>query len=503
MRCSPPNSHSTYDAMDIGSREPLVVELVVPHDAGPGTKLEYVAPDGQELRLTVPDGVPPGSIMTLTQDPQTLVWRCMAEPGDSRQDGLESPGATHQLHELNTFHDAFTAPAIEAPSPVVTRHSSQIHSGSGSSASSAARHVVPGVRTAAPAVSYATPIQPSPAVVIRQGVPSYSPPVAAVVRRSYAAPEEQARATENRPSYTPPPVPIQGRPSYTPPPGAIQGRPSYTPPAIMAASPMQMRPLSHVPPVVQSASYAPPAAIEPVAQYPSYAPPPMVVRESRPSYTPPVAMMERRPSYTPLPLSGAGVPIARLAQAGGDSHLLPSVVPAQQITRQSSYVPPPRGGAQTPSYAPPPMGGPSITTLPSQEQMPLAAMAAQLALQQQQQMQQQPMGGSAVGLQQMQPSGLQLGFPNLPFIQPQIGLPLMNMMGGQGSMTMPGGGHSMVGSFVPPPDLSAMGAMGATMNGPLPPLGHQLGHGMAGSHVMPGAHAGLHPMNQSPLAACG
>merc|ERR1719410_2284369 len=64
---------------DAVHEEPLKVSMVVPEGALPGTKLQYAAPDGQELRLTVPDGVPPGSLMTLTQDPVTKQWKCMAE----------------------------------------------------------------------------------------------------------------------------------------------------------------------------------------------------------------------------------------------------------------------------------------------------------------------------------------------------------------------------------------------------------------------------------------
>jgi len=60
--------HSTPARVYNERQEPLVITIVVPEEAMPGTKLEYTAPDGQELSLTVPPNVPPGSLMTLTQE---------------------------------------------------------------------------------------------------------------------------------------------------------------------------------------------------------------------------------------------------------------------------------------------------------------------------------------------------------------------------------------------------------------------------------------------------
>jgi len=97
--------------------EPLIVELVVPDDAPPGTKLEYIAPDGQELRLTVPDGVPPGSIMTLTQDPATGAWRCMAEPGDRQEMPYGSPPATAPVPEAPRVVTEQPAAYVSATAP--------------------------------------------------------------------------------------------------------------------------------------------------------------------------------------------------------------------------------------------------------------------------------------------------------------------------------------------------------------------------------------------------
>ncbi|CAJ1394341.1 unnamed protein product [Effrenium voratum] len=73
-------------AQDCIPVEEQEITLTVPAIAQPGMKLQYRTPDGQELRLTVPEGVPPGSVLTLTQDPATKQWKCMAEPADEPPD---------------------------------------------------------------------------------------------------------------------------------------------------------------------------------------------------------------------------------------------------------------------------------------------------------------------------------------------------------------------------------------------------------------------------------
>eukprot|EP00443_Scrippsiella_acuminata_P088332 CAMPEP_0115448830 /NCGR_PEP_ID=MMETSP0271-20121206/40688_1 /TAXON_ID=71861 /ORGANISM="Scrippsiella trochoidea, Strain CCMP3099" /LENGTH=156 /DNA_ID=CAMNT_0002874953 /DNA_START=122 /DNA_END=588 /DNA_ORIENTATION=- len=59
---------------------PASFTVVVPEDAVPGAPLKHTTPDGKELDLVVPAGVPPGSVLTLTQDPATGGWSCTAEP---------------------------------------------------------------------------------------------------------------------------------------------------------------------------------------------------------------------------------------------------------------------------------------------------------------------------------------------------------------------------------------------------------------------------------------
>jgi len=510
--------------------EPLIVELVVPDDAPPGTKLEYIAPDGQELRLTVPDGVPPGSIMTLTQDPATGAWRCMAEPGDRQEMPYGSPPATAPVPEAPRVvteqpaaYVSATAPSAAAVAGTTTRYVSR--GGPGSSTSSAAR-------------------------------PAAGPRVATTV--TYAAPQVI-------------------RPSYTPPPAVVTGGPSYTPPVAVQASSVMRSPSYVPPPAVQPAviqhSYTPPPVME---QRPSYVPPGAVyVHENRPSYTPPpVGVMEQRPSYTPLPQvlpGGATYPMGRAVQPGLDPHTMAATTVAiqpQHIVQQmglnqaSSYVPPPVQqplGPNRPSYVPPPVG-PSITTLPTQDNMP-APPNFQMGMPPSGHL---PGSSPGMGMPQMAPPmgpGMahpQMGLPppmglqGLQFMQPQFGLPPMGLLGapapmGQGpaswgggqnmnfppggqSMSFPPGGHSMNfppgggsqsmsfppggnNGMMPPPFMqpdqaNGFGVAGGAIGGTGPAFGGmpQLPYGqtMPGNVGQHGGHPGMStPMNQPPLMACG
>lgn len=58
---------------------PLRTSVVVPPGAAPGSSVPFRTPDGRELDLTVPDGVPPGSVLMLTLDPITQSWKCTVE----------------------------------------------------------------------------------------------------------------------------------------------------------------------------------------------------------------------------------------------------------------------------------------------------------------------------------------------------------------------------------------------------------------------------------------
>lgn len=99
--------------------EPLTMTVVVPERATAGMKMRCTVPDGQELRLTVPEGVPPGSVMTLTQDPETKQWKCMAEPADDPFPP-EMPEAQNSLYESGGI--PMPRPPSTAPGPPVRHH---------------------------------------------------------------------------------------------------------------------------------------------------------------------------------------------------------------------------------------------------------------------------------------------------------------------------------------------------------------------------------------------
>jgi len=495
--------HATVDCgppME-AAEEPPVIELYVPDDALPGTKLEWIAPDGQELRLTVPEGVPPGSLMTLSQDPATGKWKCMAEPGEPEEHlvlpSVRGGGATYETSPGYTVPatDYAVSPGLVAEAPPVTRYRT---SHPGTSVSSAARPVTAG-----------RPVNHS--YMPGQGDHVYTPPVLV--------------ATPMRPSYTPPPVvhTVTRAPSYTPPGGssALIRPPSYVPPPTVQQPSLTARP-----------SYTPPPVVE---RMPSYTPTPVVVRESRPSYTPPpVAVLEQRPSYTPLPqILAGGVshshpsggashshPVARVSRPTPEASIMATTVSIQpqQIVQQlgagqaASYVPPPATIVQaSPSYIPPVLpvaypqagqegvaSGPSITTLPPQDQMialpqlgahagmpAQGSMAASMPGMGMHQMTHQvgsPMAAHTIGIPPMNLQGMQ-------FFQPQIGLPPL--------------AHGLMGT---PPLVQPMGFQGGAAGAAFGGLGQMPAHPLPGQSG--GYNCGVqppvqHPMSQPPLMACG
>ena len=70
--------------------------LTVPESAQPGNKLQRRMADGQELVLTMRKAVPPGSLLTLTQNLLTKAWKCsLVKCRDVGQEVLPStPPAT-------------------------------------------------------------------------------------------------------------------------------------------------------------------------------------------------------------------------------------------------------------------------------------------------------------------------------------------------------------------------------------------------------------------------
>jgi len=95
--------------------EPVTISMVVPREAVAGIRLRCAAPDGTELCLTLPEGVPPGSRMTVSRDPVTGAWKCVAEPADESDAPVEpsrpsepqaQPGSQHSNRGLPLPRDA-------------------------------------------------------------------------------------------------------------------------------------------------------------------------------------------------------------------------------------------------------------------------------------------------------------------------------------------------------------------------------------------------------------
>jgi len=233
--------------------EPNTETFVVPEGATPGTKLMYNAPDGQELRLTVPDGVPPGSVMTLTQDPVTKQWKCMAEPPELPAADPEPPQAQGPVSYA-------APPAVSSYLPPqyhpIMAHPSQAGLMMPQAHMPVNLSYVP-PPMAQPPMAHLAPSQVDPS---RFNPPRQDPnmPCAALLpQRSHIS-----QAMEQRPSYTPPPVFQDQRPSYVPMPQVLPAHParpggaSYVPPPGVA---MPQGGNSYVPPVAMAFHQTAPA----------------------------------------------------------------------------------------------------------------------------------------------------------------------------------------------------------------------------------------------------
>lgn len=309
-----------------GPEDLLNMTVVVPEGAQPGMKLCCMAPDGQKLRLTVPEGVPPGSIMSLTQDPATKQWKCMAEPPDDFPPEM--------LMEAQTFpHEGRpqpppTQPALPSTLPVRNPAAPQRHS-----TDPGGTWPTAGMAGPCMAGAMTTSIRRNPGTTGSSMLPTYAQPMPVNL------------------SYVPAPGPLQmnmmGAPGQGMPmnPGPMpqvlagMSRQAMTsPPATLASDPASFNPPRQQPTVGlsqgQGASYTPPPVME---RHPSYTRVPQTM-EQRPSYTP----LERRPSYTPPPQSVV--------------ERKPSFTPVQQPLVQGATVMPAMNGQQQMNMMTHPMG---------------------------------------------------------------------------------------------------------------------------------------------------
>lgn len=113
---APPTADGATAEAPTRASEPLSFTVVVPPDAQPGSFLPCRTPDGKELDLAVPAGVPGGSTLRLTQDPATLAWGCTIESyGDAVPEAASPKAASPQVASSSPF------PTDEAaPSPVAS-----------------------------------------------------------------------------------------------------------------------------------------------------------------------------------------------------------------------------------------------------------------------------------------------------------------------------------------------------------------------------------------------
>mmetsp|Transcript_15560 Transcript_15560/g.34632 ORF Transcript_15560/g.34632 Transcript_15560/m.34632 type:complete len:548 (-) Transcript_15560:58-1701(-) len=357
--------------------EPVRVSMVVPEGAMPGTKLQYSAPDGQELRLTVPEGVPPGSVMTLTQDPVTGQWKCMAEPVEDPEDAQAAAPAPPTEHPTYTPGAPTIAsyPAGHGPICVPRTYVQQ-------PATVNLSYVPPPVSGNA---SLSMPGQVLGPAGLAMDPARFNPP-----RQMPGYPGGETML-DQRPSYTPPPVTVMGqRPSYTPLPGETMGGPAMQ----MVLGPHGEMGLMASTAAVQPQQLPPHVVL---GQTPSYVPPPVTMIQNRPSYVPPevgtqgtqmaqgapVRMLPPQyvtaPGQPPgqLPMAMMGQPMAGMPPQGmvGAPPMMPMVQAAMPMMSPAGLPPqvgppPPMGQMTGPGYmmqghpAPPAYMGPPMGQAP-------------------------------------------------------------------------------------------------------------------------------------------
>lgn len=484
--------------------EPLRVSMVVPEGALPGTKLQYTAPDGQELRLTVPDGVPPGSVMTLTQDPMSKAWKCMAEPAEP-----PAPATYEPPPQYTSNLKSYTASAPTATTERITKYvagSPPVVTYQASTVSSMPRVIGSTMSTMPVNLSYVPPpVMPTsaslPSAHVTYGVPSpatyAAPPVTSY---SYTPPRQDAYpgtvTYEQRPSYTPPPVMFEQRPSYTPPPVPfMESRPSYTP------LPQGLPGLQGPPMVMDPTLMATTTKVHPmglpmvIGQTPSYVPPPLTVLPNNPSYVPPVVLptMQTTMAYDGGAATSVMVPPGAVIAQGPSITTLPS--------HQPPPVGQPYGHQYVQPYGQPPMGTMAGPPPPGHPGAP--GPMNQFGQQMPPQMGLGPHSQMGIGLP---PLGLQMGFQSMG--APHLGQPPMPMMGGLqppapllgnfGSLLGPmpgqmGPGQLPSGQLPPGYPGQPQGQMPGQLQGQLPTQG-QLpgGHGFAyGYGMYPGMQHGF------------
>lgn len=336
--------HSTPARVYNEAPEPLVITIVVPDEAAAGNKLVYAAPDGQELSLTVPPNVPPGSLMTLTQDPVTRVWRCVAE--EALDSGPAAPVAPFAAPEPRREEQElqplmFTIRVPDGAYPGMKLHhvapdGQDLRLTVPESVPPGSQMILTLDRVTRRWKCIAEPVEPVPLAQLPRpcaGPPPGPQPVGQAPTMTTFV-RQDARQLPVNLSYVPPVV--AGEPwqhprlpaaasfaspvaaSYVPPPLVLQQHPSYTPPAAASYVPSPQQASSYVPALAMPAqgSYVPPAVVV------SYVPPPAAI------------VAEHSASYTPLPEVLPGVQ-PQLQVRSDTPRFAPVAHPVMAIAAQS------------------------------------------------------------------------------------------------------------------------------------------------------------------------
>jgi len=420
-----------YDEDTQNGQEEPCMTLIVPERAEAGMKLRCTTPDGQELRLTVPEGVAPGSIMTLTQDLETKQWTCMAEPIDDPLPPGMLPEEQNTPHEFAGVPSRMPLPPSTEPGqPVRNSLTPQLIGGTWPSAGMTGP-CMPAPNTAGPRFTgirrkgNMTGSQMGPTYA--QPMPvnlSYVPTPAQMQMNMTGAPSRQGLPMNSGPM----PQAVAGTPfqhqGMMPPPAAFAGDPAMFNPARQQPTiglPQEQRASYTAPPmqaVERRPSYSPPAPQ--MERRPSFSPLPQVTTavERRPSYTPPpVSVVERKPSFTPVPqLQGAVVPQS-MNGLGQVSTMTQAMGVNPSLTASTAGLPMRHGSMTMPVPSP----GASISMSPQPSSQQAAMMYRGVGVPQQIMQQQQVMQPYATGVagynsvNQMPPQGM---FSN-PGFRPQ------------------------------------------------------------------------------------
>jgi len=98
------------------SEVPETFTMALPEGVSPGERLLCSAPDGKKLRLTIPPGVPAGSVMNLSRDTTSGNWTCV----------IDAPDDPHERPTYQAFHSSSAFAPIASAVPPLHRSTEQL-----------------------------------------------------------------------------------------------------------------------------------------------------------------------------------------------------------------------------------------------------------------------------------------------------------------------------------------------------------------------------------------